>query len=369
MTQLKHPTAPIPDALDTVFRGSIRHPLLWLWDSWTMWDNGALHLYCLALSRTAHDGSAIRPPQRNDHGFHVRHFVSTDAGSHWRDLGAVLTPGMAADGADQRNVWSGSVTRLADGDIAFGYTGVREMGDDRRFLQTICVGLGSWPGQMDRPPAAAISCPLRDYDMIRDTGYYLAPKPTLGAAAGEEGGPILAWRDPFLLEGNDGTLHAFWSAKTRPIEPAIAHATLVRRGGELVLEKLFPPVTLPDGADFTQAEVPKVYPDPASGGYLLLISACSRMFEGQPDSDVRQEQRLYRAPTLAGPWVPAMRSGSLVRGLETLFGASIIAIDRESGAIDIMGPYTENAGGESQLSFSAKRTVDLKGLCPSEKSG
>lgn len=369
MTELNHPTAPIPDALDTVFQGGIRHPLLWLWDSWTMWDNGALHLYCLALSRTGHDGSAIHPPQRNEHGFHVRHFVSTDAGSHWRDLGAVLTPGLAGDGADQRNVWSGSVTRLSDGDIAFGYTGLREMGDDRRFLQTICVGLGSWPGEMDRPPTTAISCPLRDYDMIRDQGYYLAPKSTLGAAAGEEGGPILAWRDPFLMEGKNGDLHAFWSAKTGPIEPAIAHATLVRRGGELVLDKLSQPVKLPDGAAFTQAEVPKVYPDPAGGGYLLLVSACSRMFEGQPDSEVRQEQRLYRAPALTGPWVPAMPGGSLIDGLDTLFGSSIIAMYGDTGKIDIIGPYTENAGGEAQLSFSQKRNVSIRGLCPSENPG
>ncbi len=367
--RLVHPTAPVPGPSDTLFTGAIRHDQLWLWDSWTLREGDTLHLYCLALSRRGHDGAPILPPQRNDHGFHVRHFVSPDGGTHWRDLGSVLEPGRAGDGADARNVWSGSVTRLGDGLVAFGYTGLREAGAGRRFLQTICAGLGGDPDRMDRAPAAAISCPLRDYEMIRDAGYYLSPLNELGADGGEEGGPIMAWRDPFLLEDEGGVLHAFWSAKLAPTRPTIAHAILARRGDDIVLDRLLAPIALPDSEAFTQAEVPKIYLDRPSGQYLLLISGCDRMFEGQPDSDVSQQQRLYRADSLDGPWHGALDGESVLGGLNGLFGSSLIGHDLSAGRIEVLGPFTENAGLPLQLTFAPVRSVALTGMRFAARAG
>lgn len=346
-------TAPIPSPSQKVFTGGIDHPDLWLWDSWTMKEpDGGLHLYCLALSKTDSDGRAITPPERNDFTFHVRRFVSADAGWSWRDEGAVMAPGQVGDGADGRNVWSGSVLRLDAARVAFGFTGVRDCGPDRRFLQTICVATGSGPGQPDHMPEDALSCPLRDYDAIVAKGYYLGPRDTLGSNDGEAGGPIMAWRDPYLFETADGELHAVWSAKLSPTVPAIAHARLKRDGDRISLQNLSAPIQLPDASVMTQAEVPKIYQDPSSGDFLLMVSACDRRYEGQPDSELTHFHRLYRSAQLHGPWRAYDAAGSALPGINGLFGASLLDQDISQGRFSVLGPYTENAGPERQLRFS-----------------
>lgn len=350
--------APIPPASPEVFAGGIDHPRLWLWDSWTLLEpSGLWHLYCLALSKVDADGNAIAPPARNNFAFHVRRFESCDQGQSWFDRGVMLEPRQVRDGADARNVWSGSVLRLDDGRVAFGFTGVRDCGPDRSFLQTICVATGSDPSEVKSAPFAAISCPLRDYDAIVARGYYLGPRETLGSNEGEAGGPILAWRDPFLFATGDGELHAVWSAKLSPTLPALAHARLKQDDDQISLTELCAPITLPDAALMTQAEVPKVYFDPETEDYLLLVSACDRRFEGQPDCELTHTLRLYRSRDIRGPWRTFRASGSALPGLDGLFGASLIRHDITAGRLSVIGPYTENSGPERQLQFA--QTVDL----------
>jgi hypothetical protein len=321
---------------------------------------GILHLYSLALSRTDFDGAPIFPPQRNDHSFHIRHFRSEDDGRTWSDQGMVIQPGGAADGADACNVWSGSVLQDRTGQTLFGYTGIRDISPDRPFLQTICVGTGVAPGVMTEAPAAAISCPLRDYDQIKALGFYLGPKARLGDRAGEEGGPIMAWRDPFLVRDRNGELNAFWSAKLGPAIPAIARARLAEGPAGIAIAELLPPIELPDATEYTQSEVPKIYFDKASGLWLLLVAACDRAFEGQPDSKVNFQQRLYTSPTLDGSWASALVSGSRLTGVDYVFGASLIDHDLVTGMLSVFGPFTEQAGPEHQLSFPVVRTLDVK---------
>lgn len=353
-------TAPIPVATNFVFKNGIDHPDLWLWDSWTLHDpSGTLHLYCLALSKSTEDDTPITPPERNDYVFHVRHFVSTDAGTSWHDHGAVMTAGQVTDGSDARNVWSGSVLGLEDGRVAYGFTGIRDCGADRSFLQTICVATGPSPHEIDDLPPSAISCPFRDYDEIVGKGFYLGPREQLGSNMGEEGGPIMAWRDPFLFEDQAGHLHAVWSAKISPTVPAIAHARLKRNGRHISLVELSPPIELPDADLMTQAEVPKVYRDPVSGDWLLMISACDRRYEGQPDSELTHFHRLYRSANIQGPWVSVQLEDSKLTGLGGLFGASLLQHDLSSGSLTVLGPFTENAGPEKQLRFAEPRTTNI----------
>lgn len=351
-------SAPIPPARGDVFLGGIVHPDVWLWDSWTLNEpSGSLHLYCLALSKTMADGTPITPPERNDFSFHIRHFVSSDHGNSWNDEGAVLTPGQVSDGADARNVWSGSALALSDGRIAYGFTGVRDCGVDRSFLQTICIATGPDAYSVDVIPPVAISCPLRDYDMIVEKGYYLGPRNGLGSNVGEGGGPIMAWRDPFLFEDCASNLHAIWSAKIAPTIPAIAHARLKRNGDHIVLDELSPPIELPDPDLMTQAEVPKLYRDPVSGSLLLMVSACDRRYEGQPDKELTHYHRIYHSSDLRGPWQAMTPDGSRIPGLDGLFGASIISHNLADGRFRIFGPYTENAGPAKQLRFAEPRDI------------
>jgi hypothetical protein len=353
-------TAPLPPISSAVFRDGIDHPGLWLWDSWTLEEPaGVLNLYCLAVSRTGHDGAPISAIDRNRFAFHVRRFVSADGGHAWTDQGVLMRPGQVGDGADALNVWSGSVLRLEAGRFAFGFTGVRAEGEERQFLQSICVATGSSPGRIEHPPMTAISCPLRDYDLIRSRGYFLGPRESLGSNAGEDGGPILAWRDPFLFHTPEGELHAVWSAKVAASRPAIAHARLRVEGNAVVLAELSPPIALPDADLMTQAEVPKVYFDAASGDYLLLVSACDRRHETQPDHEVGHTHRLYRSTSVLGPWQAFNGTDSLLAGIDGLFGASLIRHNASTGAITVLGPYSRNAGPERQLRFAGVMDLAL----------
>lgn len=283
-------------------QNGIDHPHLWLWDSWTYSEFGILHLYTLALSRKAADGTAIRHENRNDYPFHIRHFESSNGGESWNDLGAILSPSTDPQSFFNRNVWSGSATRLPDGRKLMGFTGLKEMGADRPFLQSIGLGLSADGMAFDSIQSIPISCPLRDYDEIIEAGYYLGPKSELGHKDGEEGGPILAWRDPYIFVDEAGVIHCFWSAKISPTVGAIAHATLVENDICFYIDELHPPILLPDSDQITQAEVPKIYFDDIHGEYYCLISACDRLYEGQENSEVTKTLRLYRASSIRGPW-------------------------------------------------------------------
>ena len=346
----------IPPRYPERFVGAIRHPALWLWDSWVMRADSRLHLYCLALSRVTEDGDPITPAQLNDYGFHYRHFVSGDDGDSWQDHGAVLRPGNLADGSDGGNVWSGGVYPLDDGRVLFGYTGIEHASPDRHFIQSPTFAVGS-PDGPTQFPATAQSHPVRDRALITAAGYYLPDAAVIGANDGEEGGPILAWRDPFIFD-DGGTLRAVWSAKLGPREPCVAHAVLRERDGAWTAT-LQPPIRLPDAADYTQAEVPKLCWDESTESWLMMISACDRLHEQQPDPEVTKGLRLYRALSVAGPWEPAFAHGSVIRGVDHLFGASFADRTVAGDRVRLVAPYTVKIGLERAMSFAPIQTIAL----------
>lgn len=357
----------IPPAAPGLFRNGIKHPDLWLWDAWTVDSGDRLTLFTLALARRNKKGAPIRPGDRNDYPFHVRRFETRDSGANWRDLGAFLAPSPAAGGVMAHNVWSGSAA-AADGRLLFGFTGLRKPEAGRSFVQSICLLPASLEGDPPDPSGAiVISDPETDYDAIAGAGYYLGPRECLGDDRGEEGGPILAWRDPFLLARSDGAIDVFWAAKTSAIAPAVARARLTRRGEDFHCE-LLAPISLPDSDEFTQAEVPKVYKDPRGGGYLLLLSTCNRLREDQPDHEVSKELRLYRAVNPEGPWRPYRGGGSVIPGVKHLFGGALASFNKFANTAALVAPYTEMADEARQLSFAPIMSIDLD-PAPSQLEG
>ncbi len=349
----------IPDAHPEPFRIGIRHPDLWLWDSWCYAKDGEWHLYCLALSKTDGSGNTILPHDRNDYQFHIRHFIGTDNGQSWKDVGVFQTPGVTPNGYYDRNIWSGSALPLSENRIAFGFTGIREVAADRPFLQSIGLAISMDGMSAEHIQPEPLSCPLRDYDMITSLGYYLGPKDILGHNIGEEGGPILAWRDPFLFQVPDGSLQAVWSAKKSPTEGVMAHATLIETETGFEIETLHPPVSFKDSDLFTQAEVPKIYFDTKTTDYFCVLAACDRLYEGQNDYEVSKVTRLYRADSLKGPWAPYKKSGSRLPGLTHLFGGSIIEVDFSARVMTMLAPYTEMADDDIQLTFAPPIKIDF----------
>lgn len=341
------------------FKGAINHPDLYLWDSWTYSEAGSHHLYTLALSRVLKDGISLRPEERNDYPFHFRHFVSRDDGLSWVDQGSVLTPSNEATSYYGRNVWSGSATRLPGGRILMGFTGLRHVDPQHPFLQSIGLAMSRDGATFDHIQPTPLSCPQRDYDAILAAGYYLGPKDKLGNKDGEEGGPILAWRDPYTFVDHDGQIQCFWSAKISPKVGVIAHATLIESSAGFEIETLHPPITLPDGDTITQAEVPKVYFDPVAEAYYCLVSACDRLYEGQNDSEVSKTLRLYKSSTLRGPWESHCESSPILKNLRNMFGACVLKTDFEAGKLTLIAPITEYAEPEDQLTIAPVRTITI----------
>ncbi|NNC38403.1 MAG: hypothetical protein EX271_04725 [Acidimicrobiales bacterium] len=350
---------PIPESYPQPFRNGIAHPELWLWDSWFLVEDTTCHLYCLALSRTDKDGQLIPPQDRNLHQFHIRHFISQDGGRSWLDKGVYFKPEITSDGYFDRNIWSGSILKVNDNRYLTGFTAIRSKDAEHPFVQSIGLAVSGDDKSVDHVQDRPLSCPVRDYEQITSLGYYLGPKESLGHEDGEEGGPILAWRDPYLYQDGDGRIHAFWSAKVSPKEGAMAHATLSERDNGFVIEKLHPPIRFPDSEKFTQAEVPKIYNSPATDEYYCLLAACDRLYEGQPDSQVTKVTRLYKAPTIRGPWQAFGQETSKLEGLDNLFGCSIIEADFDAGKLVLVAPVTEMAAKDVQLTFADIITLHI----------
>ena len=327
----------IPAPVPQPFVGGIRHPELWLWDSWVVRVDRALHLYCLALARRTCEGRPIGLREFNDYPFHYRRFDSTDDGRSWRDRGAVMRPGNVADGSDARNVWSGGVHHLGGERILFGYTGISANGPAHHFVQSAIFAQGTVDGPVAFPERAQ-SHPIRDRDAILAAGYYVSEREGLGSDFGEGEGPLLAWRDPFIFEAPGGGLRAVWSGKLTDRVPAVVHARLHRDGAQWRTE-LLPPIRLPDATAFTQAEVPKICRDRDTGEWLLMVSACDRLQESQPDSEVVKELRLYRSGALAGPWRPAFSHGSVIPDTGHYFGACFLDAEVSGGRARVLSPY------------------------------
>ena len=352
----------IPPAHADPFVGGIVHPSLYLWDAWSFSNEEGMHLYCLAVSRTASDGSSIEPAARNDYPFHVRHFVSSDGAATWQDTGCFQQPRPGTGLFDAKTIWSGSITPLGDGSNLIAYTGIRESGPDLLFQQSIGLALSSDGNKPDRLFDSPISCPLRDWQVISELGYYLGNKSILGDRDGEDGGPILAWRDPYALIDN-GEVHLFWGAKKGSRKPALAHAVLEPDGNGFRVSRLFAPTLLPDGDRFTQIELPKVLRDPDSGKYYLIVSTCNRLYEGQTDAEVDKTIRMYAAESLEGPWSPAGANGSeLMCNSNHMFGMTVLDADFSAEELLCMSPYTDAADYELRLTLSAPFVIDLKRL-------
>lgn len=253
------------------------------------------------------------------------------------------------------------MTPLPDGNKLVAYTGIRENGPIRPFQQSICLAMSRDGYTIDKRFDQPLSCCDRDWQAIRDRGYYLDDKPRLGHRDGEADGPILAWRDPFVFI-EDETIHLFWGAKMGCKQSALAHATVILTATGFEIAELSEPVLMPDGQAFTQLELPKVLKDETSGRYYLLLSTCNRLYEGQTDAEVDKKVRLYSSSSLSGPWLPAGKEGSTILGVEShMFGLTVLDADFESGELRCVAPYTDAADDNLMLTLSEPFTIKLAG--------
>lgn len=337
----------IPYAYEKKFVNGIRHPYLFLWDSWSYVEDNFIHLYCLAISRLKPNGDELKPSERNDFPFHIRHFTSTDEGLSWRDEGCFLSPDDVSK-LNFRTIWSGSVSLMPDGKKLVAYTGLEHLDSDHSYRQNIAIAISNDGYATSHIMNEPLSSPLRDWNNIIDKGYYLDTVDNLGSNVGENDGPIMSWRDPFIFYDKDEKLNLFWAAKLGPRVGAMARATLKSDGKNFVIEELHPSVTVPDFNEFTQLEVPKVLFDEDNERYYLVISSCNRLYENQPDSEISKEVRLYTSNDINGPWESL---GDTILGEQHLFGLTVLKTDFKNKRLLCIAPYTELAEDNLMLTF------------------
>ncbi|NNC99732.1 MAG: hypothetical protein HKN85_06090 [Gammaproteobacteria bacterium] len=350
----------IPAAYADPFVGGIDHPEVYLWDVWSSQEGTDLHLYCLAVSRKDEHGKVFPPELRNQRSFHIRHFISRDDGQTWTDQGCFQKVQDGAGKFDSKSIWSGSILSLADGRQLTAYTGIREQGPTLLFQQSLGLSISAdWqhiiPGSQH-----VISDPLTDWHPITELGYFLGELSSLGHKDGEADGPILAWRDPFLFHG-DGEIHLFWSAKMGSRKSALGHAILSETESGFEVQKMYPPVAMPDGDEYTQLELPKILHDDANDRFLLLVSSCNRLHERQSDEEADKRMRLYQAKSLEGPWHKYGHQGSTLELAEAhMFGVTIVSADFSKQMLRYVAPYTAAAGPKKFLTLSETHSLDLR---------
>jgi len=295
-----------PPPEESVFQNGITHPTVYIWDAWMFADGREWNLYTLASPRALYVDLGLDLAVFRDHlPHHWRRFVSNDAGKTWRDRGAVMKPRLETDYFDSRSIWTGSVIEH-DGRYLAAYTGIRNTGDDGR-PKLQALGLAASEDKSDFRPLMdePLSCPLRDYEVIRDMSYYLGPRETLGNNEGEEGGAILAWRDPYLIKDKNGTIHMLWGAKSKFAdrqEPVVGHGIVENLSGKPRL-KLLSPIFLPDAENFTQLEVPQIRYAEKHGLYVMMISTTNKKSQ-QVASECIFTLRFYVSERLNGGWRP-----------------------------------------------------------------
>lgn len=342
----------IPKSSDQRFTEGIQHPNLFLWDAWSFYEDEVIHLYCLALERYTSDQVAIDATQRNQYPFHIRHFTSTDEGKSWTDAGVFLRPRSGEGRHDSRTVWSGSTEQLPDGRKLVAYTGLYEINAERCFLQNVSLAVSTDGYTVDKVAEEPLSCPSRDRAAILAMGYYLDEPQKLGHRDGENNGPILAWRDPFVFVDPQENIRLFWAAKTTSHHPVMAHALLEPQGKLFKIKKLLPPITLPDSAVYTQLELPKILYNPTDQWYYLIVATCNRLYEGQSDAEVGKAIRMYRSRSLAAGWEAWGMDGSILFQQEHLFGMTVLKPDFANQRLLCISPYTEAAAPKLSLTFS-----------------
>lgn len=214
----------------------------WVWDFWLAQDQAEHHLFFLHAPRTLGD-----PDLRHEHA-RIGHAVGTDL-VHWQRLPDPLSERVV--GFDDLAQWTGCVVH--DGVEWWLFTTGRTHADGGR-VQRI---------------GAARSHDLREW---RRTDLVLEADPAWYDTSGD----AVAWRDPWVLQGANGTWHLLATARTGgPGSGVIGHAT----SRDLRTWTSRPPLSEPTGC-FEWLEVIQVAR--VAGRTVALFNCLSAEMVGAP---------------------------------------------------------------------------------------
>ncbi|MEA9985621.1 glycosyl hydrolase family 32 [Subtercola sp. RTI3] len=288
-------------------------PHHWVWDFWTVLDDGTVHLFYL------HAPHSLGDPELRHRNASIGHATSTDF-INWTDRGVVLGHGAEGD-ADESATWTGSVFRGPDGVWRMYYTGSRFLSPtETTNIETVLLATSTDLHTWLKQPETALSASLPWYETLADGTWR------------EE-----AWRDPWIEVDPAGNgWHMLITARARALP---AGADSLDRGvighavsGDLATWRAREPLSSA-GAGFAHLEVLQLAV--VEGREVLVFSCDSAHLVGQ------------RAGSKGGIWAVPIVSGSLFTGELVDLDRAQLVVGEELYA----GRIVQTANGAALLGF------------------
>jgi len=333
----------------------------YVWDFWFARRGSELHAFYLQADRSACAGDADRR-----HEFaSIGHAVEIGPG-RWEEIGPepALSP-REAPAWDDLALGAGSIlAHSASGPYTLFYAG-RSADDEMVRTPRGCL----------RPQAigSAVSQDLRHWQRSASS-LHRPGIPNPGSAQGFDG---VAWRDPWLVQAEDGLAHAFISTRVHPDAGGAEDAGgVIATVASSDLERWGPPRIFVRSDDFHQLDVPQVFWRGVAGGkrcYLLFSARqadCSRWrLERMPASECRTGTYLMTSdllpvgylglPPMRGParlLAPGLYAGKLLEP-EAGHSASFFGLscaDAEGRFLGLAGPLPVAFSARGELRLEAQ---------------
>lgn len=287
--------------------GVIKSDEFYIWDNWGyMTAEGNIHIHAQYCER-----NLCQSPEDRYWNAKIQHFVSTDQGESFTDKGTVVDTSRENDDFDSYNIWSGCAYELKDGRVISLYTGLssptKSLSGNRKYtLQSIGAAISEDGGKTFTKESEPIISPTRDYELLKDLGYYLGPKESLGEIDDPDG-TFMCLRDPELfIEGT--TIHMLFACKvscedvSSGIKNGVGHV-IIKDFDNLGSIEIMKPLFVAEETDYNQLELPGLIKHDSR--YFLIVSTTNLEYIGQADTDVEKTVRIFVTDHLEnGVWQP-----------------------------------------------------------------
>ncbi|MBI1763286.1 MAG: hypothetical protein HYR56_17820 [Acidobacteria bacterium] len=235
----------------------------YIWDSWFAWQGEELHAFYLQADQAA---CGYNPDARHNLA-EVGHAVLSRWG--WQELNGAPALKPAPNAAwDDLAIWTGSIVQPAANAPYFMFYTARRRADAPLWT----------PSEWQRPQhiGLAISRDLRVWERIGTTPVI----PNFGKPLGLDG---VAWRDPYVVRGDDGAWYAFICARLNPLDANNKHFGLDAGGAIVWLRsetldnwRVEETRQLVASDEFYQMEVPQVFWRAGAGGKRFYLLFCAQ---------------------------------------------------------------------------------------------
>ncbi len=249
----------------------------YLWDFWFARNGGKLHLFYLQADQSE---CGFNPDLRHNLAS-VGHAVMTDWG--WKELDAIVLARSGERGWDNLSIWTGSVVQDPASDLYYLFYTARCRED-----KTIWT-----PSEWQRPQQIGLAVSRDLIEWKRTPQSEKAPIiPNPGKMTGLDG---VAWRDPYVIRGENGRWQAFICARLNPHDADNKHYG-VDAGGVIAwlesetLDEWNVAATrrLVASDEFYQLEVPQVFWRRLKDGKRFYLLFCAQ----QKDCSRARRQRV-----------------------------------------------------------------------------